>query len=650
MVICTYSVIIQSQKTLESFSQYQQLFADAVKSNKIGICKWIESGVTVDTALPELASLTDDKQEWRAIIVRYADNDCMADFEATPRNPYDFAVNQNKAEWEGESPIPLVRLTQMLGGVPPVEVKFRTEVIKEEYKAPRTVYVPVEDEQREQAYRSLIRKYRFDGKLPSSILIVTVRDSSYQEEGRLDREWTPHKESESSEFWKRNHFPSICRFMVYDFRAQGPIQKEADNFGFWYAVMMLSVNEWDSSTIQAYRLYSLRTVIDRPAMSLAFQELADRLRDAKCCIERSIRQDVENEVCEEETLPEYRIEVPVSFNRPKMDECLPMTRPFKLFSSGVATDVAMWNQQRRRAEEALEKSVKSAGRALDQTADKMRGSGTFMEDAVTPLNKYQEEDIRQELNGFYHAIVELQGKLPNENIGRDETLQASAASVRSYLLGRVDKGAALVGIVLAVILLGLSALPAIIACAMDRSGSAPAIAALVGVGTLCALLAAAAVLLFQKMKLDSLIRKYNRQLKKAFIHLTEQAGDYSTYMSGIGSYQRGSSYLDISTRKKGLSGAEHNQKYRHIMAINALLGRLRKWSKAYRLDVDYTSPRPDARVDVDVTVAPADNKVYAFDTQTLYPVAINNSGMEMESPYPFASRLEIVREELYDDE
>lgn len=650
MVIHTYSVIIQSQKTLESFSQYQQLFADAIKSNKIGICKWIESGVTVDTALPELASLTDDKQEWRAIIVRYADNDCMAAFEAAPRNPYDFVINQHKTEWEGESQIPLIRLAQMLGGVPPVEVEFRTEIIKEEHKAPRTVYVPVEDERREQAYRSLVRKYRFDGKPPSAILIVTVRDSSYQEDGRLDREWTPHKESESSEFWRRNHFPSACRFMVYDFRAQGPIQKEADNFGFWYAIMLLSINEWDSSTIQAYRLYSLRTVMDRPAMSRAFQELADRLRDAKCCIERSIRKDVENGICEEEALPEYRVEVPVSVKRPKMDECLPAARSFRLLSSGAASDVARWSQQRRRAEETLDKSVRSAGRALDQTADKMRGSCAFTEDAVIPLNRYQEEDIRQELDGFYSTIVELQGKLPNEDAGRDEALQESAASVRGYLLGRVDKGAALFALVLAVILLGLTAVPAIVARAVNGIGSMPAIMAVLGGGALCALLAAAAALLFQKVKLNSLIKKYNQRLKRAFYQLTEQAGDYSTYMSGIGSHQRGSSYLDISTRKKSRSGAEHNQKYRHIMAINTLLGKLRKWSKAYRLDVDYTSTRPDAQVDVDVTVAPADNKAYAFDTQTPHPVAINNSGMDMESPYPFASRLEIVREELYDDE
>ena len=78
MVIYTYSVIIQNAKTIEEFAKYQALFADALKSNRIGVCKWNESGTTVETALPELNSLTDDKEEWRAIIIRFIDDDCMA--------------------------------------------------------------------------------------------------------------------------------------------------------------------------------------------------------------------------------------------------------------------------------------------------------------------------------------------------------------------------------------------------------------------------------------------------------------------------------------------------------------------------------------------------------------------------------------------
>lgn len=650
MVIPTYSVIIQSQKTLESFAQYQPLFAQAVREGTVGVCKWIESGTTLDTALPELAGLTDDKQEWRAVIVRYEDDERMAAFETDPRNPYDFLVNRDGGEQMGESPIPLVRLTQMLGGVPPLEVQFRAEVVKEDRKAARTIYVPVEDKEREQAYRKLVRKYRYDGKMPSAILIITARDVRDRDEGSAGREWLAHRESDSSEFWKRNHFPSVCRFTAYDFQAQGPIQREADNFGFWYSVMLMAVNEWDSSTLQAYRLYTLDAVMDRAAMTESFQTLADRLRDARHCIQRSIRRDVEGGASEEQPLPEYRMEVPVAVQRPHMEDCLPQSRSFKLLSPGANSDVASWSSQKKRAEDVLTRSIRSAGRTLDQTADKIRGNCSLSEEEASPLNMYQEEDLQRELGEFYDAIVRIQGKLPGEDAAQDGEIQEAASAVRSYLLGRVMRKPALLSLLLAAALLALSAVPAVLDRVLYEVGSAYGIALVVGASALLVLLAALGVLVVQRVKLHFLVRKYVQRMKDAFNQLTERAGDYSDYMSGIASHARGSSYLNLSNRKKHRSTMEHSTKYRHLKAIGIMLGRLNRWSRAFRLDVDFSAPRPETRLDVDLSVPPAQNKFYQFDAAAPHVVAVNSSGMNMESPYPFASRIEIVREELYDDE
>ena len=79
---------------MEAFSQYQPLFAEAINSGRIGVCKWIEAGTTIDTALPEIGNLTDDKKEWRAVIVRYIDDNCMAAFESDVRNPCTYTCFQ----------------------------------------------------------------------------------------------------------------------------------------------------------------------------------------------------------------------------------------------------------------------------------------------------------------------------------------------------------------------------------------------------------------------------------------------------------------------------------------------------------------------------------------------------------------------------
>ena len=81
-----------------------------------------------------------------------------------------------------------------------------------------------------------------------------------------------------------------------------------------------------------------------------------------------------------------------------------------------------------------------------------------------------------------------------------------------------------------------------------------------------------------------------------------------------------------------------------------MLSRLKGWSKAHHLDVDFSSIRPETRVELDITQTPFESKLYSINSGNLYPVAVNNSGMNMYSPFDFIAKIEIDREELYDDE
>lgn len=640
-----YSVIIQNQKTMEAFSQYHPLFAEAISSNRIGVCKWIEAGTTLDTALPEIGSLTDDKSEWRAVIVRYIDDNCMASFETDPRNPYDFLLNREKKNAVEESPVPLIRLTQMLGGVPPLETEFKAEIIHEPHKAPRTIYVPVEDEQRKQAHRALTAKYAFDGKMPTSILLISLRRKGSQTED-VKSVWRTHKESSSSEFWKRNHFPGICRFAVHDVEKQGPIQKEADDFNFWYSVMLMAINEWDSSTLQAYRLYTIDAMLDGNAMSEAFQRMNDRLKAAKRSIEKSIRRDVENQIGEEEELPDYRIEIPVEMKLPKVENAMVRKSWFPFFTKGAATDITIWNDQQKNAEKKLADSLKTAERALDKTAEKMRASCAFSEEEVSPLSKYQTEDMEAETYELYRQIADIQQELPDKNVLMTDGIQEAAKEARKNLVGRVDKKSACCTLGLTLLLLAVSAVPA---CVKRTGPLAPFAGFFIGSAAVIAATAFFA-LLCQKWHLNALVERYNQYLRNAYGKLVQNADNFSVYMSDIASHSRGCSYLALSDQKQSTSRFGHAEKYKHMKAITVLLGRLKKWSKACHLDVDFASTHIETRVNVDTSIDPMENKLYSFATGEVYAVAINHSGMSMESPYPFANRIVIKREELYEDE
>ena len=88
-----YSVIIQNRRTLDSFNQHYPLFLEALDAEEFGVCRWNEAGTALDTALPEISELVNDKEEWRAIIVHVENESNMAEFSCSKRNPFDFTMN-----------------------------------------------------------------------------------------------------------------------------------------------------------------------------------------------------------------------------------------------------------------------------------------------------------------------------------------------------------------------------------------------------------------------------------------------------------------------------------------------------------------------------------------------------------------------------
>ncbi|MBQ9463683.1 MAG: hypothetical protein IJU67_00240 [Lachnospiraceae bacterium] len=644
--------MIQNSKTIDSFLRYRPFFAEALTAGQIGICRWNEFGRTIETALPELSSLTDDKEEWRAIIVRHTDDHDMSAFESADNNPYDFEVNRDLPGFE-ENEVPLVRLTQMLGGVPPVEVSFEAEVIQEEHMQPRTVYHPVKNAELIRQRDALAEFYEFDGRKPSSILIISMRRKPDQDEKlahEADQAWKKKKESWSSEFWKRNQYPSACRFLVYDYEFHGPVQREADDFNFWLSVLLLSLNKVDASTLQAYRLYTVRTILDKDAMKRVFQEQADLLRDSKKVIQKEIRKQIEGRLVFEEELPDYRLDVPVVLNLPKRGDIEVSPRSFPFLSEGELADFSVWRTEKNRIEEHLVHSVRSANRSLDQTAARMRNNLDIDEAEAEPLNRYQVEDLTRETDQLYRDIVKMQGSLPTEDVSADPKIVQVTNEIQDELSRRVMKGPVLFVGVMTAVLLVMAAFPAVIRLVNGTENRLTGILIMIIFGAAAAAIDAVIILALQKRYLNKLVLRYDQIIADAFNELEDDADQYTKYLSSIASHSRGIAHLDLSSRLQITEEEQKDDRFVHIRAINAFLGRLKQWGKAQHLNLDLESRRPDSRITVDTTVSPADNKLYVFEAGKYSPVEINHSGLTMQSPYSFTKKIEILREELYDDE
>ncbi|MBQ6836304.1 MAG: hypothetical protein IJO47_04560, partial [Clostridia bacterium] len=278
-------------------------------------------------------------------------------------------------------------------------------------------------------------------------------------------------------------------------------------------------------------------------------------------------------------------------------------------------------------------------------ADKMRELCVFTEEEVSALSKYQREDMTRETGNIYNKIVTEQGDLPTVKITSNKQMKAAAEAVKETLKGRVAEKPAysVLGIALALIL--LFQLPSMFV------GKTSFMSVLVSAAVmfLIVLFAVFINLSWQKAKLDTLMNRYNTLVKAAFARLIASASDYSTYLSDIASHSRGHSYLDLSGRKKHKMDNKHAVKYKHIKAINILLAKLRTWANAYHLRADLDNVDIDENVQVDISVPPAKSGMYTFETGNSYQISVNNSGVKIYSPFEFVEKLEIIREELYDD-
>lgn len=641
-----YSVLIQNQKTIESFQEFHPLFMEAINSGQLGVCRWLESGTTIDTALPELTKMVEDKEEWRAIIVRVFDEEDMSQYDYSSQNPFDFKYYHEEGHGYQESPIPLVRVTNILGGMPTPDIKYEATIVQEENKSPKIVYRPKKSDDENRIYQELNEKYDYDGKSPSEIILVSIRMAKKEKRENIERVWTNHKEIESSAFWKKNAYSPQCRFVVYDMKKQGSVQYTADMFKFWTGVLLLVQNEIDTDELQAYRLYKMDLGIDRNILEDSIQKSVDCMQGARYYMQQILRREHNRHFNQERKLPDYKLEVPVVFDVPRSGDMNVETSGFSLISRNLGGDLKQWNSSRREAEYKLKKVVAKAEIALDESAERMRGLRTMQESDVLKLDKYQNRMMDADLQNIYSTMQDLQQELPDNN-AMDENVQNRAEDVKKSILDRITSSQ-IVGIILIMLLLmALTILPGLIVYTISNIGSKSSIASFVLLLADVFVIPIAIMVWGQSRDVKEKISKYNHALNLAVRKISENAGVYSDFLSSIVSHSRGKSYLQILQNKKFSVSNKHRTIERHMRAVDAMVDTLDKWSRAFYLDINFNSGYCEDN-EFDIRVRPAQNRLYTLEYGKEYQIPLNKSGQKVYTNYEFVTKMELTREELYD--
>lgn len=642
-----YSVLIQNQKTMESFRHFYPLFLEAVNDERISVCQWMEAGETIETTVPELYQLVDGKEEWRAIVVRIND-EIDEDHLTVQGNPYDFLENADMGTFITESSIPLVRLARLLGGVPSPPIRFEPERIQEPNKAPRVIYKPFVDEKEQIEYKRLSEIYHFRGVPPNEIILVSLTSKRETQAEDIQKAWRNDREITSSEFWKRNGYPSACRFTVYEMEQKGDRQREADLFKVWSSVLLLATNEVDSSTLQAYRLHRLDVVFDKKVMCEVMQRTLKRAKNAKQYIKKSIQKEMTDRLTKVAPLPDYELEAPVVLNLPRQNDLIVDVNCFGLTSKTEGSDLAKWSAIKSSAEKSLETAVIEAERALDHTADKVRMYCNYLPDEVHRLDHYQYEDLKREIVDRHEMILNLRSELPDSNAANKKTITKLDRNVKEKLLKRVTKSQAVLCCVLVSVITIASFVSAMAYLIRYRWGSWNTMACLLLICVVSLFLVEVGALWLFRNDIRKSVKQFNKFTSNVVTRIAENGARYSRYMSSIASHIHGSSYLLALQRKTFMRDESEYYKRNHLAALDAFALSLEDWCTAFHLSVDFDIEEMNEGLTVNTDVAPYMNPIYTFDDTGSYSVEVNRSGDFIDSPFSFIKKITIVREELYD--
>lgn len=643
-----YSVLIFNQKTAADFYRHYPIFTEALNSEKIGICQWNEHGTDIESALPEIYELVDGKKEWRAVIV-LPEVEGNSQFPSTQDNPFDFKINDSEDAPVAESPVPVIRLTQMIGGVPAPTVKFVSEQVSEEGRALRTIYRPEISESEQVEYKQLCEKYHFNGIPPTEILLVAARAAQEQTSKELERVWQQNNEILSSNFWKRNRYPSICRFSVFDIEKRGDTRKTEEIFKLWTTVLLLAINDFEANIFQAYRLYNVSVRFDEIKMGEIMQESADRAISAKYCLKQRLNRELELSARRGSAIPDYKVKVPVILKAPPNTRKSVDGRKFGVVSGSYSEETDNWNQMHEEAKNGLDTMNVWAERALDRASDGVRELCSYDKDKVVPLGRYQLEDFQSSLEKVNHRIYALRSNLPSGNVGDKEKLDECSKMIKQKILERLSSSTAFVCFFFAVIITVASVFSGFVINAEGSANSPVILIAVTVVAVVLLGLIELAALLIQNTELQGWIAKYNSLLNRAVTRIAENSAKFSDYMSSIASYMKGKDYL--STVEQGnMQKTELQDKIkRHITAVDQYIEDLKAWSFAFHLNTDFEYNEINERQSVDMELSPNRNPIYTFESGVSYEIPINRSGEIIRSPFGFIEQISIDREELYDD-
>lgn len=666
------TVIIYKKSSQEFIDKYRGLFEIYRDKGDIAFCFWDEHGTDISSALPQLTSIVGGERKWKAIVALpmeelNSESDIETDiFDVKKDNPFDYICNAEAEPPVHESKIPLIRLAQMLGGVPLVNRHYENRMMEEtdfeeDGKGKKIYKKRLKVERKEsEAYLDdqqilwdeINNKYSFTCEKPTYLYLFAAREPREIEIPVVtDIEVMNRHENDSSLFWYRNRYPAKARFLVQDCSKNENAYFYEDRFSFWMTVLVLALNDFPTGTLEAYKLYNVRSVVDLEKLHRLFSDYYNRLDGAKLSASRQIielKKSVQF-TGELEELPFYHIDIPVDLKEIKGKDLYISGKDIGLSGNCPVEEEPWFRQEVRQKNQMLEKIYRSTRRILDRASFSARLSAKVLDEEIHDLDEYQFEEMKEELSEMEREILitgsssVLPLKVYTDALDRAEKSAVTSMKKRMYR----KKTILACGFALAVYLAGF--LPDIVYQMIDGNALLPVLCmSLFGCGIMA--IVCLCCLFHFRLIIMMKIHDYNGMITN-FLSGVRGSGDkFSKYLSKIASYMRGRYMLQALERKSIVSNEGIIMLTKHVEHLRAQMDIISNWLKDFE-----RSPLPDmgeagrSYIDFDFDIPPEKNRQYflQLDNFTLTVHALG--GEKISVPYPFVTGLEIKREWLYEE-
>jgi hypothetical protein len=691
-----HTVIITDKHTTSLFARHRLLFEPffAGRGGSLCHCPWHEGGNDIEQAVPDLYKSIRGHPEWRAIILVHNEQN---DPPPNLHNPFDFNCNRNEKTGRSELLIkenmaPLVRLTHMLAGFPPLGVKeYQTgytyydgkaekfvewkkkdgsNMLQEDlaglsdekkmifYRKFGTAIKPLlieepysQDEKNE--YERLTKMYALKENRPVEALILSARELSMPDDHKATREtirriWQFHDEEESSDFWKV--YPSACRFLCYDLINPEHTLYTRDLWHFYLLALTLAVNKIPAQALQAYRLYKVDLAINADELKYTLERHIGNLMSVQSVIHERLMNvpDVPQEK-DDELVPAK--DISVKFEHMNEGGVKIDSNAFGLSSDCPVQETRFWHEHMAGTRQVIDNILYAPQEVVAKKALETRGAANSFAGIEQTLDRFQLERIHKRMDELEQRIINsnIHGMLDPD--ARMAEVAEAGYAVRKHLGLRLTKHNALF-ISLCSLLVYLCGY--VLYFINSARIGWPVFGASFGLASIALVLLAMGgllVLVFLRRRLVNKLKEYNKTVIRIFDRVHKSARVFADYFSNVCTYMYAHSLLSGVTLKRDndLTGAKVQRA--HLVSLEKEIEKSRELCSLHGAPVN-DSLTGNIFFDIqekNLLELPSQCQFYELaPNKAKDTLELDHTGETLYAPYSFIAGLKITREELYD--